>query len=57
MALIRRGIAFLNIDTVKPLADLRKKQLEINDELVERVIAILHKWMGRRAKLAHNGLF
>ena len=33
-----RGHAYLNIDNIKPLSNLRKKQLEINDELVDKII-------------------
>lgn len=52
-----RGHAYLNIDCIKPLADLRKKQLEISDELIERIINILNKHLHRKAKLAMPRLY
>jgi hypothetical protein len=52
-----RGHAYLNIDNIKPLSDLRKKQIEINDELVEKIINILNKHLPRKVKLAMQRLY
>ena len=52
-----RGHAFLNIDTIKALNDMRKRQLEINDDLVDKIIKILQKWLSKRVKLAMERLY
>jgi hypothetical protein len=52
-----RGHAYLNIDNIKPLSDLRKKQIEITDELVEKIINILNKHLVRKVKLAMQRLY
>lgn len=38
-----RGHAFLNVDNIKALHDVRRKQVEINEELIDRIINILKK--------------
>lgn len=52
-----RGHAFLNIDNIKPLSLLRKKQLEINEELVDRIIQILNVHLSKKVKLAMSVLY
>ena len=52
-----RGHAQFSIDNVKSLADIRKKQVEINEELVDKIMAILLKQLPRKVKLAQNRLY
>lgn len=52
-----RGHACLSIDSIKPLSELRKKQLEINEELIDRIIAILSKSIQRKAKIIMPRLY
>ncbi len=52
-----RGHAYLYIDNIKALADLRRKQLEINDELVDRIMGILTKHLPKKVKIAMNKLY
>lgn len=52
-----RGHAYLNIDNIKPLADIRRKQIEINEELVDKIITILQKNLAKKVKLSMNRLY
>ncbi len=52
-----RGHAYLVIDTVKSLADLRRRQVEVNEELVDKIISILNRWLPKRVKLAMSRLY
>jgi hypothetical protein len=52
-----RGHAYLNVDNIKPLADIRRKQVEINDDLVNRIIMILSKTLHAKVKLATGRLY
>jgi len=52
-----RGHAYLAIDNIKPLSDLRKKQFEINEELVDKIISILTKSLPKKIKIAMNRLY
>jgi hypothetical protein len=52
-----RGHAYLNIDTIKPLQELRRRQVEINDELVDKIINILNKNIAKKAKVAVGRLY
>jgi len=52
-----RGHAYLSVDSIKPLQELRRRQVEINDELVERIIAILSKNLARKARVCMKRLY
>ena len=52
-----RGHAFLSIDNIKQLSDLRKKQLEVNEDLVDKIINILSKFLPKKVKLAQPRLY
>lgn len=52
-----RGHGYLNLDNIKPLSNLRKKQLEINDELVDKILQILTQYLPKKVKLAMNVLY
>jgi hypothetical protein len=52
-----RGHAYLSIDSIKPLSNLRKKQLEINEELVDKIMQILTQYLSKKVKLAMNVLY
>ncbi len=52
-----RGHAFLVIDTIKSLNDLRRRQVEVNEELVDKIIGILNRWLAKRVKLAMSRLY
>jgi len=47
----------LYIDNIKSLADIRRKQVEINDELVDKIINILGKQLHKKVKLAMGRLY
>lgn len=47
-----RGHAFLLVDNIKALSDIRRKQVEINEELVDRIINILTKQLPKKVKMA-----
>jgi hypothetical protein len=36
---------------------MRKRHLEINDDLVDKIIKILNKWLSKRVKIAMGRLF
>ena len=52
-----RGHASVNVDTIKPLQELRRRQVEINAELEERIVAILQKHLHKRVKISLPRLF
>lgn len=52
-----RGHAYLNVDTIKPLQALKKKQLDPNIDLVEAIKPIMAKYLPRKALLAMPSLF
>lgn len=52
-----RGHAFLQVDNIKALGEIRRKQVEINEELVDRIIAILKKQLHAKVKLALGKLY
>lgn len=52
-----RGHAYLSIDHIKPLSDLRKKQLEINEELVDKIINLLNKYLAKKVKIIMPRLY
>ena len=52
-----RGHAYINIDSIKSLADIRRKQVVINDELVDKVMQILIKMLPKKAKVSMDKLF
>ena len=52
-----RGHAYLYVDNIKALADIRRKQVEINEELVDKIINILQKSLHRKVKLTVGRLY
>ena len=52
-----RGHASLYVDNIKALSEIRRKQVEINEELVDRIINILNKNLHRKVKLAMGRLY
>jgi hypothetical protein len=52
-----RGHAYLTVDNIKQLADIRRKQVEINEELVDRIINVLRKQLAKKVKLALGKLY
>ena len=52
-----RGHASLYVDNIKALSEIRRKQVEINEELVDRIINILNKHLHRKVKLAMGRLY
>ena len=52
-----RGHAYLNIDHVKPLANLRKKPISVGDGLVEQIIEILTKFLYKKAVIPMKALY
>lgn len=52
-----RGHAYLYVDNIKALADIRRKQVEINEELVDKIIGILSKQLHRKVKLTVGRLY
>jgi hypothetical protein len=52
-----RGHAYLNIDSIKSLADIRRKQVQINEELVDKIIGILTRQMHKKVKIAMPKLY
>lgn len=52
-----RGHAFLLVDNIKALSDIRRKQVEINEELVDRIINILTKQLPKKVKMAQGRLY
>lgn len=52
-----RGTAYLNLDHVKPLQQLRKKVITDQDSLMDYVIEILGKYLPRKAVIPMKGLY
>ena len=52
-----RGHAYLTVDNIKTLGELRRKQLEINEELIDKIINILNKNLAKRVKIAVGKLY
>lgn len=52
-----RGHAYLLVDSIKALSDIRRKQVEINEELVDRIILILTKQLSKKVKMAQGRLY
>jgi hypothetical protein len=52
-----RGHAYLTVDNIKTLGELRRKQLEINEELIDKIINILNKNLSKRVKIAVGKLY
>jgi hypothetical protein len=45
------------VDNIKALSEIRRRQVEINEELVDRIISILKKQLHKRVKLAMGRLY
>ena len=45
------------MDNIKTLGELRRKQLEINEELIDKIINILNKNLAKRVKIAVGKLY
>ena len=52
-----RGHAYLNIDQVKPLANLRKKPIQIGEALIEQIIDILARFLPKKAVIPMRPLY
>jgi hypothetical protein len=52
-----RGHAYFLIDNIKPLAEIRRKQVEINEDLVDKIIGILTKHLHKKVKLPFSRLY
>lgn len=52
-----RGHAYLNVDNIKALSEIRKKLVEINEELVDKIINILKKQLHKKVKISMTRLF
>jgi hypothetical protein len=52
-----RGHASFNIDHVKYVAELRKKRVEITDEVIEKLIEVLQRLIPKRVKIATKHLY
>lgn len=39
------------------MADIRRKQIEINDDLVDKIISILTRWLPKKVKICMNKLY
>jgi hypothetical protein len=52
-----RGHAYLNIDQVKPLANLRKKPIQVGDSLIEQIIEILSKNLSKKVVIPMKSLY
>lgn len=52
-----RGHAYLNIDQVKPLANLRKRPIQIGEQLIEQIIDILTRFLPKKAVIPMKPLY
>lgn len=52
-----RGHAYLNIDLVKPLANLRKKPIQIGESLIEQIIDILTRFLPKKVVIPMKPLY
>jgi|TARA_B110001450_G_scaffold166422_1_gene155132 hypothetical protein len=52
-----RGHAYLNVDNIKPLQALKKKQLDPNIDLIESIKPILAKYLPKKSIIAMPSLF
>lgn len=52
-----RGHAYINVDNIKPLQALKKKQLDPNIDLVENIKPILAKYLPKKTIIAMPALF
>jgi hypothetical protein len=52
-----RGHAYLNIDLIKPIQALKKKQMDPNIDLIEQLKPILAKYLPKKATICMPSLF
>jgi IQ domain-containing protein H len=52
-----RGTAYLNLDHIKSLANLRKKQIPDQDQVIDFVIEQLNKYLHRKAVIPMKYLY
>ena len=52
-----RGHAYLNMDHIKPLQNLRKKPVAVGEQLVESIMELLQKFLPRKAVIPMKGLY
>jgi hypothetical protein len=52
-----RGVAWLEVESIKAIKDLRKSKCEVNEKLLERVQQHLHKELPQRVRLATPTLY
>ena len=52
-----RGHASFSIEQIKSLNDLKKKQVEVSEELVDKVIGILTRTLPKKVKIATSRLY
>jgi hypothetical protein len=47
-----RGIASLNVDTIKTIIELRKKKVEMTESIIEKLLEVLKKVLPKKVKIA-----
>lgn len=52
-----RGHASLNVELIKPLQNLKKKQLDPSTDIVDQIKSILVKYLPKKALVAMPSLF
>jgi hypothetical protein len=52
-----RGHAYLNMDHIKSLQNLRKKPVAVGEQLVETIMEILQKFLPRKAVVPMKNLY
>jgi hypothetical protein len=52
-----RGHASLNVELIKPLQNLKKKQLDPSTDIVDQIKSILVKYLPKKAQVAMPSLF
>ena len=52
-----RGHAWLDVDHIRTVIELRKKKVDINEAIITRIQDVLSKLLPRKAKLAQQKLY
>ena len=52
-----RGTAFLNVDSLKTIQELRRRKVNLNEDIIRRLQATLCKLLPKKTKFAHPTLW
>ena len=52
-----RGHAYINIDQIKPLTNLKKKPIQVGEPLIEQIIDILQRLLPKKANIPMQSLY